>query len=80
MTQTTIGDLLRRHRLEPSFIEKDVLTQKELADQSGVSFSFINRVENDNTSIRLETVNRVLNLLGCELAVIDKKTKKVMGL
>ena len=56
------------------------LTQKELADQSGVSFSFINGVETGASSIRLETLNKVLALLGCELAVIDKRTKKVISL
>ncbi len=55
------------------------LTQKQLADQSGVSFSFINGVENGSSSIRLETLNKTLILLGCELAIIDKKTKKVIG-
>jgi len=55
------------------------LTQKELAHQSGVSFSFINGVETGNSSIRLETLNKVLLLLGCELAIIDKKTQKVIG-
>lgn len=55
------------------------LTQKQLADQSGVSFSFINGVETGSSSIRLGTFNKVLALLGCELAIIDKKTKKVIG-
>ena len=55
------------------------LTQKQLADQSGVSFSFINTVETGESSIRLKTLNKALNLLGCELAIIDKKTKKVIG-
>lgn len=54
------------------------LTQEQLATQSGVSFAFINRVENGNTSIRLEILNKVLDLLGCELAIIDKKTQRVI--
>jgi len=56
------------------------LTQKQLAEQSGVSFSFINDVETGSSSIRLATLNKALALFGCELAVIDKKTKKVIGL
>lgn len=55
------------------------LTQKQLADQSGVSFSFVNGVETGNSSIRLETLNKALALFGCELAIIDKKTKKLIG-
>lgn len=54
------------------------LTQEQLARQSGVSFTFINRVENGNSSIRLEILNKVLDLLGCEIAIVDKKTKKVI--
>ncbi|MGK5084853.1 helix-turn-helix domain-containing protein [Bdellovibrionota bacterium FG-1] len=55
------------------------LTQKKLADQSGVSFSFINSVETGSSSMRLETLNKVLALVGCEIAIVDKKTKKVIG-
>ncbi len=54
------------------------LTQAELAQKSGVSFSFINGVENGRTSIRLEVFNKILEFLGCELAIIDRKTKKVI--
>lgn len=54
------------------------LTQEELAQKTGVSFSFINAVENGRTSIRLEVLSKVLDLLGCELAIIDKKTRKVI--
>lgn len=54
------------------------LTQEQLARQSGVSFTFINRVENGNSSIRLEILNKVLDLLGCEIAIVDKKTKKII--
>ncbi len=55
------------------------LTQKQLAEQSGVSFSFINEVETGSSSIRLETLNKALALLGCEIAIVDKKTKIVIG-
>lgn len=55
------------------------LTQKQLADQSEVSFSFINGVETGSSSIRLGTLNKVLTLLGCEVALVDKKTKKIIG-
>jgi y4mF family transcriptional regulator len=68
-----IGDQLKQIRKTYG------LTQKQLADQSGVSFSFINGVETGNSSIRLQTLNKTLALLGCELAIIDKKTQKVIG-
>jgi y4mF family transcriptional regulator len=54
------------------------LTQQELAQKTGVSFSFINGVENGRSSIRLEVLSKVLELLGCELAIIDKKSKKII--
>lgn len=56
------------------------LTQEQLAVQSGVSFAFINRVENGKTSIRLEVLNEILDLFGCEVAIIDKKNKKIIEL
>lgn len=67
-----IGDQLKTLR------KNYELTQNQLAQQSGVSFTFINRVENGNSSIRLEILNRVLDLLGCEVAIVDKKTKKII--
>jgi y4mF family transcriptional regulator len=56
------------------------LTQKQLAVQSGVSFSFINSIENGRSTIRVETLNKILALFGCELTIIDKKNKKIVGL
>lgn len=54
------------------------LTQKDLAQKAGVSFSFINGVENGKTSMRLEVFNHVLELLGCELTIVDQKTQKII--
>lgn len=54
------------------------LTQADLAAQSGVSYTFINRFENGHTAARLDVLNKVLDLLGCEVAIVDKKTKKVI--
>lgn len=68
----TIGRQLRQIRKQYS------LTQQQLADQGGVSFAFINRVETGRTTPRVAELNRVLALLGCEIAIIDKKTKKVI--
>ncbi len=68
----SIGQQLRQIR------KKYSLTQQQLAEQGGVSFAFVNRVETGKTTPRLEELNRVLALLGCEIAIIDKKTKKVI--
>ncbi len=61
-----------------SFRKNYGLTQEQLASQSGVSFTFINRVEKGNSSVRLEILTKALDLLGCEVAIIDKKTKKII--
>jgi y4mF family transcriptional regulator len=55
------------------------LTQKQLAAQSGVSFSFINSVENGKSTVRIETLNKILTFFGCEIVVVDKKYKKIIG-
>lgn len=63
MTQTTLGDLLRRYRLEPSFIENDSLTQKELADLIGCHNSVVSRVERGDQLPTLEYLQRFIEVL-----------------
>lgn len=63
MTQTTIGDLLRRHRLEPGFIEKVALTQKELADLIGCHNSVVSRVERGDQSPTPEYLHRFIEVM-----------------
>lgn len=63
---TTLKELRRKHKL----------TQKELARQSGVSFSFINQVENGKETIQLDVLNKVLDLFGYEVGVVPKSKEE----
>ncbi|MCQ3973977.1 MAG: hypothetical protein DPW09_11070 [Anaerolineae bacterium] len=63
MTEITLGDLLRRHRLEPSFIEKDSLTQKGLADLIGCHNSVISRVERGDQLPTQEFLQRFIEVM-----------------
>jgi y4mF family transcriptional regulator len=40
------------------------LTQQELAEQAGVSFSFINQVEGGKQTLRLDVLNKLLSIFG----------------
>jgi y4mF family transcriptional regulator len=47
------------------------LTQKELALKAGVGLRFIRDVEQGKTSLRTDTLNKVLKLFGKVLGPID---------
>ena len=47
------------------------LTQKELALKAGVGLRFIREVEQGKTSLRTDTLNKVLKLFGKILGPID---------
>jgi y4mF family transcriptional regulator len=40
------------------------LTQQELADQAGLSFSFVNQVERGKKTVRLDALNKLLAVFG----------------
>ncbi len=46
------------------------LTQKELADQAGVSFSFVNQVEGGKQSLRLDTLNQLLSVFDYQMTPV----------
>ncbi len=48
------------------------LTQVELAERSGVGLRFVRELEQGKPTVRLDKVNQVLALFGCELAVRTK--------
>jgi transcriptional regulator with XRE-family HTH domain len=58
---SAIGDFVRRKRNERD------LTQKELASYSEVSFTLVNRVENGDIKVQLQTLNKILNIFGYEV-------------
>ena len=48
------------------------LTQRELAVRAGVGLRFVRELEQGKATVRLDKVNRVLDLLGHELCVRPK--------
>ena len=48
------------------------LTQVELAERAGVGLRFVRELEQGKPTVRLDKVNQVLALFGCELVVRAK--------
>lgn len=49
------------------------LTQAELAEKAGVGLRFVRDLEQGKETLRLDKVNQVLQLFGCELGPVDLK-------
>lgn len=49
------------------------LTQAELAEKAGVGLRFVRDLEQGKETLRLDKVNQVLQLFGCELGPVDFK-------
>ena len=49
------------------------LTQPELAVKAGVGLRFVRELEQGKTTLRMDKVNQVLQLFGCELFVVGCK-------
>jgi len=54
------------------------LTQKMLADKSGVGLRFIRELENSKPSLQMNKVNQVLMLFGYELGPVPLNRKKMI--
>ena len=46
------------------------LTQVELSEKSGVGLRFVRELEQGKQTLRLDKVNQILNLFGCEVGVV----------
>jgi y4mF family transcriptional regulator len=46
------------------------LTQPELAEKAGVGLRFIRELEQGKQTVRLDKVNQVLQLFGCEVGAV----------
>ena len=57
-----IADFVRQKR------KKIGLTQVELAQKAGVGLRFMRELERGKKTLRVDKVNQVLELFGCELA------------
>ena len=49
------------------------LTQVDLAERAGVGLRFVRELEQGKSTVRLDKVNQVLALFGCELGVRIKR-------
>jgi transcriptional regulator with XRE-family HTH domain len=67
-----IGELLRKTRQEQN------LTQKQLAEKSGISFVSINRIENGNPP-RLSVITKIFSAMGKEVSINITDTTQVVG-
>ena len=52
------------------------LTQIDLSEKSGVGLRFVRELEQGKQTLRLDKVNQILNLFGCEVGVV-KIGKKI---
>ena len=46
------------------------ITQMELSEKSGVGLRFVRELEQGKQTLRLDKVNQILNLFGCEVGVV----------
>ena len=46
------------------------ITQVELSEKSGVGLRFVRKLEQGKQTLRLDKVNQILNLFGCEVGVV----------
>ncbi|MDD6241069.1 MAG: helix-turn-helix domain-containing protein [Eubacteriales bacterium] len=53
--------------------KKRKMTQKDLADFSGLSLHFIQNLEQGKESLQLDKVNELLNFFNAELVVKERK-------
>ncbi|MBK9318627.1 MAG: helix-turn-helix transcriptional regulator [Bacteroidetes bacterium] len=49
------------------------LTQPELAEKAGIGLRFIRELEQGKESLKLDKVNKVLNLFGFEVGAVELK-------
>ncbi len=49
------------------------LTQPDLAEKAGVGLRFLRELEQGKETLRLDKVNQVLKLFGCELGPVEIK-------
>jgi len=53
------------------------LTQPELAEKAGVGLRFVRELEQGKESLRLDKVNQVLKLFGCEAGPVQLKQSEI---
>ena len=66
----TLADFVRQQR------KNYKLTQRDLADRSGVGIRFIRELECGKPTLRMDKVNMVLDLFGARLGVVQEKEEE----
>jgi len=61
MNQLSLNEFVRSKRKSLK------LTQKEMSEKSGVGIRFIRELERGKETLKMDKVNQVLGLFGCEL-------------
>ncbi|MCH5244693.1 MAG: helix-turn-helix transcriptional regulator [Lentimicrobiaceae bacterium] len=64
MKQTALSKYVKSARKQHN------LTQVELSEKSGVGLRFVRELEQGKQTLRLDKVNKILNLFGCEVGVV----------
>ena len=64
MEQTTLSKYVKAMRKQYN------LTQVELSEKSGVGLRLVRELEQGKQTLRLDKVNQILNLFGCEVGVV----------
>ena len=64
MEQTTLSKYVKAMRKQYN------LTQVELSEKSGVGLRLVREFEQGKQTLRLDKVNQILNLFGCEVGVV----------
>ena len=64
MEQTTLSKYVKAMRKQYN------LTQVELSEKSGVGLRLVRELEQGKQTLRLDKVNQILNLFGCEEGVV----------
>ena len=64
MEQTTLSKYVKALRKQYN------LTQVELSEKSGVGLRLVRELEQGKQTLRLDKVNQILNLFGCEVGVV----------
>ena len=67
-SKNNLAQLIKQKR------KKLKLTQVDLAQKAGVGLRFLRELESGKTTLRMDKVNQVLNLLGYELTAARKQS------